>query len=273
MKALGVLVETTHRQGATEMRPGCAVTEVYVEGRPETMELRIKSEVRNGVTPMVIFGSHPHEYPNEADFVLTVPVTWTEQRGRWSPKTRQRGVDNADVILMDPQLHFRDVQVALITRGERLFITAQRIYEGSIRALEGGVNFIPSDPTHAYPGMDYAATWQGMGEVLSVMGRIVDETTKALGVTLDTPEPAKWDPKEIPELNGWKRGTVEFFNPITNTGRLIDGNGIEYHIGSNSLAEVKGPVKLLPPMKGVYFRPGEPQEGQRYVSVKAIKTA
>ncbi|MEK7510365.1 MAG: hypothetical protein AAB567_02280 [Patescibacteria group bacterium] len=272
MKALRVIVQTKDNQGDLKMAPGCAITELFVEGRPDHIQLRIKSEVRDGITPMVIFGGQPHEYAGEADFTLTIPVRWEEIRGRWIPQTRQRGVDNADCIMMDPALHFRDIQVALVTRQERFFITAQHVFQGWVRMVEGKVRFIPSLPEYAYPGMDYAATWKGMGEFLAVMGRIVEQTVSALGVTLETPKPAQWSPPEIPELNGWQRGVVEFFNPITNTGRLISEDGAEYHIGSNALSEVQGPVKLLAPMKGVYFRPGQPpQENQRYVSVKAIK--
>lgn len=272
MKTLGVVVKTEQRQGELTMFPGCAVTELFVQGRPEAISLQIQSEQREGTTPLVIFGGRPHEYEGSANFTLTVPVRWEEIRGKWTPQTRQRGVDNADVILMDPLLRFRDIQVALVIRNERFYITAQQVYQGWVRVIDGEIRFIPSAPEHAYPGMDYAQTWKGMGEVLASVGRIVDETVKALGAALDIPIPAQWKPSVLPNLNTWERGTVLFFNPITNSGRLLGGDGIEYHVGPNALNGVPGPMKLLAPMSGVYFRLGQPQQGQRYVSVKAIKT-
>lgn len=273
MKALGVIVESECLQGKVIMFPGCAVTELFVRGRPDQIQLRIKSEVRENITPIVIFGSHPYEYAGAADFALTVPVQWREVRGKQVPRTRQPGVDNTDVILMDPSLHFRDIQIGLIARGERFYITAQRVYQGWVRIVKDEIRFVPSLPEHAYPGMDYAQVWKGMGEVLTVMGRIVNEVVQALGAALDIPKSTQWNPPQIPETNGWQRGIVEFFNPITNTGRLLGEDGIEYHIGFNTLNEVKGPVKLLAPMSGIYFRPGHQLEGQRYPPVQSIKVA
>jgi hypothetical protein len=273
MKALGVTVKTTQEQGELEMHPGCGNVELFVKGQPKNIQLRIQTDAQSGVTPIAIQGGQPHEYDDGAvDFILNVPVTWVERGAKQVPRTRQRDVDNVDILFVEPMLQFRDIQVALVTRGERFFVTIQRVYQGIMRIENEEVRFIPSDPTHAYPGMDYAQTWQNMGHVLSLMTRIVHETIQSLGgEALEIPNPSEWAPKVIPEVTGWQQGWVEFFNPITNNGRILGSDGNEYFVGANALAEVKGPVKLLSPMKGVYFRVGNQEEGQRYAPIKSVK--
>lgn len=261
MLALGVNVQTKENQKILPMRPGCAIAQLIGSGRPKEIQLRIGAEPRRGITSFVILGSKLHE----TDFVLTIQVGWRKQEcGQWTPWILHRAADNANVILMESSgLHFRNIQVVLFAAPDgQLFIIARQIFRGWVRTISGDTRFIPSRPEYAYPGMDYAKTWPCVAGFLSEM---------AIGKSLPIPNPALWNPNTIPELDGWKRGWTAYFSPIGNTGLLIGEDHAMYRIGPDALRDVPGPIKLLPPMKGLYFQGNPKQGGKGYAAAKSIK--
>jgi hypothetical protein len=254
MKALRVRIETKHRQGSITKGPGYAYyTELLVKGQPSNIPIHIQANGK-GIAPLVIFGGKPHESDSTSiGFTLNVPVKWAGG----VPQTRHPGKDNLDVIFFDSELRFSDIQVGLVTRKGRFFLTAQKVFEGWVREeIEGSMCFIPSRPEFAYPGMNYKGIWKEMGEVLSVIARVTSDFIKELGDTpFLTPEPAKWIPAQIPEQQKWQRGTVLFFNAITGTGMILGEDEKLYFVHFSSIIEEEGAlVKMLPPMGGVYFR-------------------
>lgn len=121
--------------------------------------------------------------------------------------------------------------------------------------------------------MDYAKVWKGMGLVLGMMGSLASNLMKELRVPLAIPAPAEWAPAQIPELTGWKRGTVLFFNLTTRSGRIKGEDGIEYYVGYRQVVDVEEPLGILEPMAGVYFRPGVQEGGQAFTPVRSCKPA
>ncbi|MDO8577268.1 MAG: hypothetical protein Q7R55_00110 [Candidatus Wildermuthbacteria bacterium] len=272
MQAFGIAVLTEERQEEVLDGGGYRGSSLQVVGHPQTIALRVRAR-GNGVTPIAIYGSQICEYPEQLDFMLRVPVTWKQQGSVWIPNTRERGKDNVDIILVDSGLHFKDVQVSLLSRKGRFYAVAQVVYEGWMRVVENEVRFIPSNPAYAYPGADYLATWKGMGSVLATMTRVIHGILDTMGTSLEDPTPATWEPQEVAARNGWSKGHVLFFNPITNTGRLLGEDGFIYHVYGNDLVDVEGPIHMLEPMTPVYFRPGVQQEGQAFTPVRSCRPA
>jgi cold shock CspA family protein len=254
VKALGVKIGTKYRQGSTVMGPGHAYAELLVKGRPFNIPIHIQARSRQEITPLIIFDGKAHQSDSTSiGFTLNVPVKWTEG----VPQTRHPGEDNLDVIFLDSELRVSDIQVGLVTRKGRFFLTAQRVFEGWARERnEGDMCFIPSRPEFAYPGMDYRETWKDMGEVLSVIGGTVSDFARTLGTPLDIPEPAFWKPIYTPAPKGWQCGIIEFFNAISGTGRILGEDGVRYFVHfSNILSDnPREPVRILEPMSSVFFR-------------------
>ncbi|MCH7828705.1 hypothetical protein IH982_02430 [Patescibacteria group bacterium] len=271
--AFGVAVLTKGQQGRVFGGPGYRGCSLSVAGRPDVIDIRVRAK-GNGITPIAIYGGQPFEYAEDMEFLLQVPVQWKQQGNVWVPHTRERGKDNVDIILLDSNLRFKDVQVSLLSRKGRFYVVVQEVYAGWIRVVEDEVRFVPSNPIYAYPDADYRETWRGMGNVLATMARVVNGVLDTMGGTpLEEPTPAVWEPKEVPNQDGWKRGHVLFFNPITNTGRLLGEDGITYHLFGNDLVGVQGEVHMVAAMAAVYFRPGEQKEGQGYPPVRSCKPA
>lgn len=275
MQAFGIAVLTGQQQGPRfgSAEVGYFGCPLRVMGRPESITLRIE-DGKNGLTPLAIYDGKPYE-GERLDFQLTVPVSWMEQGSLWIPRTRSRWDerDFVDILLINTQLHFVDVQVSLLSRKGRFYTMAQRVYDGWMRIVNEEACFIPAHPFYAYPGADYRATWKDKGSVLATMARVVHEILSTIGDGLDKVVAAKWEPREIPVLEGWRRGHVLFFNPITNTGHVLGEDGTIYHVYGNNLVGIEGPIHMLSPMAPVYFRPGKQEEGQAFPSVKSCKPA
>ncbi|MDO8474182.1 MAG: hypothetical protein Q7S62_01415 [bacterium] len=194
----------------------------------------IKLVVTAGEEAFAIFESRPHTMGQDG-FTLSVPVRWTDN----GPMTRQKGVDNVDIILLDPNTrHFLDIQVGVVVRGGKFFLTAQKIWQGWIvgSSIEE-IQFIPSAPEHAYPGADYASIWRGMGQVMTFVWSLI----KDLGEGPGDVHPAIWRPIWTP--------TVLYFNMITGTGSIwVHESRYFVHF---SVIEGPGPMKVLVPMSAV----------------------
>lgn len=254
MEKFGISV-TTPEQSQDELfgTDSWAACQLHGKGRPDNITLHLDTEEKD-VTSLTIHNSQAQEGCN---FDLDVPVAWRNDEWRGLlPYTRERGVDNVDVILVDvTTLHFKHIQVSLLTRKGRFYIMAQRLFQGWVRMKDNNSLFIPSDASHAYPNMDYPELLGEEG--LKAMTGLVREnkiTESAM------PSAATWNPPSLTKQNGWQGGWVLFFNPIINGGRILGEDGTEYFIPGNNLVDVDGSIKMLDPMRGVYFRPKKQEE-------------
>ena len=249
MKFMGVKISTDINQGEMMLLGGATYAQLLVaEGaRPKIITLRVSREERPGIIPFSIFESRPGSMDSGTEFVLNVPVYWNNHG---VPITRQKGVDNVDIIVLEPTTkYFLDIQVGLITRGGKFFITAQKIWEGWMKGKTmDDLEFIPAQSEHAYPGSDYSAIWVGMGEVMRFTWELISKTAGPL----DKATPAKWTPRVPTPKTGWVGGTVAYFNMITGTGMVFEGT--QKHFVHFSAIESSNPVKTLPPMAPVEFR-------------------
>lgn len=272
MKAFGIAVQTEQAQrNQVLLGKHAAVCSLEVRDRPDSVTLRIGAK-GNGVSPIAIQAGIPHEYANDLAYDLTVPVSRKIVNNVWVPHTRVQNQDNVDIIVVDGNLYFEDIQVSLLTRKGRFYIAVQRVYAGWMRIVEDEVHFVPSDSVYAYPGADYRGTWKNMGQVLATMTRVTHAVLETLGGRLPDVASATWQPKEVQKLGGWSRGHLLFFNPITNYGHLLGEDGNKYFVYGNNLVDVRGPVHLLEPMAPVYYRPGQQDEG-KLPSAKSCKPA
>lgn len=248
MEFYGVSVEAedlSEKPGTKEEIAGFASwSEISVPHDRKSIDLMVKAARQEGIHSFAIFESRPRE---EKEFLLSVPIRRTKD----GPMTRQRGVDNVDIILLDPMSrHFRDIQVGVVVRGGRFYLTAQKIWAGWITGSSAeDLRFVPSAPEHAYPGADYASIWRGMGEVMRFTGALLNEYGEG---PIDIAAPS-WNPaaSSTPE-QGWKTGTVLYFNMITGTGSILDGEEKRFVHFSTIWAD--GRMKVLKPMSGVLFQ-------------------
>ncbi len=288
-------------QGVSVEARGCKVGEQLILGsqawqevmpgsiRPPTIELVVSVDiVGQDLIPFTVFGGK--EKPLRGYEVLTVPVRW---QGK-IPMTRQTGVDNTDVHLMTYEGHDLDIQVGVITRQGRFFVTAQQLAKGWIVRGRDGYDFVASDPVHAYPGFSYNRIWPRMGEAVERVAREFGAPRQAWRVKrLAEMQAAVWRPTYIPEpmfmpepRDGWLRGAPLFFNMISGTGEMVDfrtvlrsadGRYVDHaEIGRRYFVHFSkvpngGLVPLLEPMKSVYFRTGLQSQGDRTPPVEAIE--
>jgi len=247
-----MVVRTKCKQGAQVTNPYCARTELFMSGQPSSVQIIIEPVYQN-ITPLFIFNGKACEYKK---FALNVPIVWDSHIAM----TRQSGRDNVDVIFLNSELGIQDIQVGVITRKGRFFITAQPVFQGRIRKDgEENMEFIPSLPEYAYPGMDYTKTWGEMSETIKIIAHVASDLSAFLGVPLEEVTPAQWAPPQIPDNKKWYKGTVLYFNAITGTGSILGEDGNRYFVHFSHILGNNTPVPMLYPMSGVYFRPDSTQ--------------
>lgn len=233
---------------------------------PNMIELRITADATTDVVPYTIFGSKARRL-NEP-FTLQVPVKWNN----YVPHTRQRGVDNVDIILMSAAKdgHYVDVQVSLVTRANDFFVCAQEVWAGWTARTRGGqIAFVPSESRHNYPGSNYAEIWRGMAAELERIAREIGVTTRRSRVAGKAPE---WAPRWANPETGWIHGVVVYFNAVTGTGIVMDPSGQLYfvHFGNILEHDLSGMV-MLDPESPVLFRADPPSAGERLPKVRYLK--
>ena len=255
--------------------------ELLPKGRPSRIDLVVSVDIAGqDLIPFTIFGGK--EEPLEGFQILSVPVRW---QGKM-PVTRQTGVDNIDVHLMTYQGHDLDIQVGVITRRGRFFVTAQQLAKGWIVRGREGYDFVASDPIHAYPGFSYNRIWPRMGDAVERVAREFGASRQRWTVKrLAEVRAAVWRPNYILEKEGFFRGAPLFFNMISGTGELVDFRELvvsntheveSVSVGSRHYAHFSkvpngGPVPVLEPMRSVYFRSGVKTQGDRLAPVELIE--
>jgi cold shock CspA family protein len=204
----------------------------------------------------------------DESFSFSVPVKWDGP----TPKTRLKGRDNIDVVILRPDGEFINAQCGLITRYGEFFLTAQTTYQGTvIRTRKGGGvqwDFAPSRSIHAYPGATYAGIWSAMADAVMSEAKLA-----GLSQRKSTALIAEWKPPALPAPpeNGskWEVGVVHYFNMITGMGEIQDSKGAKYFVHfSKILGEMR--VPRLTPMTAVFFRP-DPESNHDRQAVKSVK--
>lgn len=262
-----VRVETDFDHGPIHELRTQAWCEVFA-GKAPRVTFKVTT-VLNGTLPFTVFNGEVRQMAGW--FSVTVPVEW---KGG-APFTRVKGKDNLDVVFMDKDGSFVDVQVGIITRHGRFFLTAQQIYKGLVvrtRQYEGGPvvhEFVPTDPVHAYPGCSYDGIWGPMATEV-IKAAIEDHTSRKLSEVRS--KIVAWHPPQVSSPkpgSDWRQGVVMYFNMITGTGRVQDvTNGRDFFVHFNDVL-TEDAVPVLEPMSGVHFRIPSP-EATKVKSIKAV---
>lgn len=268
--------------GETKIVGSLAWEEVLVNGQPREIELAVSVDIQGqDLIPFTVFGGKEKRLDGYES--LFIPVRW--QRG--IPITRRTGVDNTDVHFLGYDGRDLDIQVGIITRRGRFFVTAQQVARGWIVRGRDGYDFVPTDPIHAYPGFSYKSIWPDMGNAVERVAREFGTSRQKWSVKrLAGVKAAVWLPNYIPRREGWLRGAPFFYNMISGTGHVgeivsitTDGSrqqvsGVE--VGRKcfthfSKVSSSGPVPVLEPMKSVYFRLGPQTQGDRLPQVASVE--
>ncbi len=281
----GVSIEAAGFEvGETRMMETCAWQEFLPKGRPSVIDLTVSVDTRGeDIIPFTVFGGEAK--PLQGYDILSVPVRW--ERG--VPITRMAGVDNTDIHFLGYDGRDLDIQVGLITRRGRFFVTAQQLAKGWIVRGREGYDFVPTDPVHAYPGFKYSQIWPRMGEAVERVAREFGTSRQKWSVKrLAEVKAAAWRPTYIPERQGWLRGAPLFFNMISGTGVMAELRTILIDAAGQHLEDVDvgrkcfvhfskvpndGRVPVLEPMKSVYFHLGPQTQGDRLPQVASVEFA
>lgn len=282
----GVTIEAAGFEvGETRMLATCAWQEFHVHGRPRSiLDLHVSVDVQGeDLIPFTVFGGEAR--PLRGYTTLSVPVRW--QKG--VPITRQTGVDNTDVHLLGYDGRDLDIQVGVITRGGRFFLTAQQLANGWIVRGRDGYDFVPTDPIHAYPGFKYSQIWPKMGEAVEQVAREFGTSRQKWAVKrLAEVRHVEWLPSYIPQREGWLRGAPLFYNMISGTGHIGEMQMVAVDAARQHVSKVevgrkcfvhfsKVPsnclVPVLEPMKMLYFRLGQQEQADRLPQVAAVEFA
>jgi len=245
--------------------------------------LRTQKEIVEDVTNV-----DDHRLP-----VWTVPVTWIEGQGHNLPQTRQPHEDNFDLIFIDHEGCFRQLEISITTRVGKFWLAIQELTVGQVartteaKATKLGVTtttvsdsicFVaPLYPENAYPGADWLKTSGVMGQkvVAHAIGR-------GASVPLSKCHVAEWSPVKIslPETmkaNGWKVGTATWFNVPCGYGfvRCHDGTSCFCHF-KQILDETGRPVASagkfpsIPPMREIAIKWAEEVGKRKATAIRVL---
>lgn len=243
---------------------GMAWAEIIGLGRPSSVRLVITAAPKEGTTALAVNYGRA-ERLTSAGYVLDVPVSWTDG----IPHTREKYRDNVDVILLEGDGYFTDVQCGLVTRGGRFFLTAQQVYRGWVTRTRGARvgevawNFTPADQIHAYPGCRYDGIWANMAEEIMAVARETGASRQ-----LSRVKRAEWVTPDVQLRTGWVAGVVMYYNLVTGTGKVEEvarggGQFIHHSAVLNPDGSPMRPFPFLAPMSGVHFRLRDPRESRK----------
>ncbi len=278
----GVSIEAAGFEvGESKMGRTWGWQEFKPQGRPTMLDMYVSADVQ--AEDLIAFEVFSGEaIPLHGYTTLSVPVRWD----RGMPITRQTGADNADVHLLSYDGQDLDIQVGVITRKGRFFLTAQQVAKGRIVRGRQGYEYVATDPVHAYPGFRYDQIWPKMGEAVEQVAREFGTSRQKWSVKrLAEVRRAAWLPDYIPHRDGWLRGAPYFYNMISGTGHVGEITGITTDGSHQQVSGVQtgrkcfvhfskvpdGPVPVLEPMRAVYFRLGQQGQGDRLPQVAEVE--
>lgn len=211
-------------------------------------------------------------------FIFAVGVKLGDQQGVGDVYrgvyTREKGKDNVDVINIDAQGVFGDIQVAILTREDGFYLSMQQIFNGQhVTTSKDGrpgtsvSKYIPIDPLNAYAGFKYDNTWVQMAEALQVFAR-AHEASRHLSRVRH--KHASWVENYPPAREGLKQGQVLYYNPIVEFGVVQDRNGERYIVFRNQLScdEIRFAAG-----EPIYFLPGQRRKGHNLTPVDVVMVA
>jgi hypothetical protein len=256
-----------------------ASREIAVTGRPDkvTLVIEINPQAGYDLGPIALRPGQDMEFDDsQKEYRLVVPVQWKDVgHGIVAPHTRQKGVDNVDVVFLSKKGGVLDYQVALVTRGGKFYATVQKQFKGQVVRTTGprpgtrNIDVMPLEPVNAYPGNSgYDKTWERMGALLKKM---VIEGDMPGQQKSRAAQAAEWtEPKFKADEKGWESMVVLYHNLVTGFGKLMDREGRPYQFRSDLIVDVpKGTLPMLEPGTLVWARKtSEPGAADAIKSIK-----
>ncbi|MDD5050635.1 MAG: hypothetical protein PHV93_02750 [Candidatus Pacebacteria bacterium] len=193
---------------------------------------------------------------------LVVPVVYDGA----APRTREKDKDNIDIVILQRNGMFVQLQVSVITRGGVFYVGVQEIFAGQVvrtnasKVLKLGLKketingaqvglIVPLFEGNAYPGADYLNVFPRMGPKV-----IKYAVAHEMCVPLSECVVAKWAPEETPlppnlkAEDGWMRAVVRSYNLVTGCGHLLCDDGVDCFL---HFSVIGGDFPSVPPMKAV----------------------
>ncbi|MDO8482407.1 MAG: hypothetical protein Q7S86_01150 [bacterium] len=244
---------------------------------PAVIPFLFTKTVVNGVRLLHAQGGKVTDVTDGRVPTLRINVGWDDGKGYNIPSTRAKEQDNFDLVWLQPDGTFVQLEISVSTRKGKFWLAVQEVYGGQVVRttqakadrlgvqnvkLNGHVAFVaPLFPVNAYPGADYLRNFKNMGS--KVVEYAINRGTSS---TLSTCSVAKWEPPTtvLPEAmkqNGWKTAAVLWFNLVIGWGFALceDGKPCFVHF-SNILDETgrpvasKGEFPMLKPMTGIALK-------------------
>lgn len=239
---IGVVTTSVRGQwlGRIESMAGFTWAEIKVQqgSRPTSITVDFAINLESGIIPFFCKGGEVIDCADGRIPSLIVPVKWRQfgSDRKWAPHTRVQDQDNIDLVLRNQGGDFIDLQISVVTRGGRFFLSIQELSSGTVvRLLEGlaATDYrevvvgdgrfitVPLLEEHAYPGADW---------LRSIMPRsgpafiaIAAEDKAFLAVT--DLEVAEWIDVAYPAEANWVGARVLWFNPLIG-GKVLCADGV-----------------------------------------------
>lgn len=282
--------------GKTESAGGYYWAEVKLgDRRPSELVVNFAHNLDKGIIPFFCHAGVVTDCGYQTIPALRVPIEWTKQRDNWIPHTRQKDRDNADLVLRNDDGQFIDLQVAIVSRAGRFYLSIQEISSGQIMRLPAGVTenvgyrdtvidgrrfiVVPLLEEHAYAGADF------MSSILPRSGpdllKMAAEDEAFVDV-IDCIEAPEWGELDFPVEAGWVGAVVLWFNPLVGA-RVVLPDGVDAFVplaviplqGTENdpvprMAMAGGDYPLVLPAQKVLIQLGESKPGKGHL-VRAIK--
>lgn len=217
----------------------------------------------DGQFALVIRNGKSARLEQEELYMLNVPVRWDDNNGRDVqnpyPRTREKGVDNADILIVDQKGHMVDIQVSVVVRARTFHVCMQKVMEGQVvRTRKDGkllATVVPTVAEHNYPEFDYTRIWPEMTDEL-IHVAMEESAFKQLSRTRQQ----EWNPpreSDIADSFGYWKGVIYYHNPITNSGTvedLLTEQSTFFNYKAVNAKARTGEVVLLQPMQACYFK-------------------
>jgi len=206
---------------------GHTMTWAPIKGLPErvsTLTVNITVDWRPGMTVLAIQAGKVTDLgPLTPHCTFEIPVEWRTGKPDF-PFTRVTDVDNIDIILLQKDGKFIDIQVSAGAQGQKFVLGLQQTFAGhAVRTRgKGGVihTFIASDPIHAYPNFTYGGTWPTMSHLLTEV--TIEEGANRQKCQVKT---ATWQPETAEAIDGWEEAHVEWWSMVLRCGKIRNKDG------------------------------------------------
>lgn len=264
----------THKLGEVTERGINCWAPIELVGRPNWINFRVMVKLAEGVKCLftkegVIVRDVTD--PTSEPPLFNVQVDWFEG----VPHTRREG-DNIDLLLLDNEGTFVQLEIGVVSRNGRFYLTFQEMYAGQVarttaaKAAQISAKTVtvgdhvglvaPLYEENNYPGADFLAT-RGM-----VHGVVKYAIELGRSKTFSQCKIPKWEsvPVTLPEKmasKGWQTATCLWYNLILGWGfaQLGDGSSCFVHMANiiddaGRTVMSKGEFPVLEPMKMIAIK-------------------